>query len=73
MIGPLAAGVVALAVFAIRALRAHGPAEPVIDLRLFRVRSFRAAASLMFVAGLSMYGRCCCSRCTTSRSAGPAR
>lgn len=56
VIGPLAAGVVALAVFAIRALRAHGPAEPVIDLRLFRIRSFSAAASLMFVAGLSMYG-----------------
>ena len=44
------------ALFAIRALRARGPAEPVIDLRLFRVRSFTAAASLMFVAGLSMYG-----------------
>ena len=56
VIGPLAAGVAALAVFAIRALRARGPAAPVIDLRLFRVRSFTAAASLMFVAGLSMYG-----------------
>jgi EmrB/QacA subfamily drug resistance transporter len=56
VIGPLAAGVVALAAFTIRALRARGYADPVIDLRLFRVRSFTGAASLMFVAGLSMYG-----------------
>lgn len=53
---PLAAGAAALAVFTIRALRARGPAQPVIDLRLFRVRSFTGAASLMFVSGLSMYG-----------------
>ena len=73
VIVPLAAGAVALAAFAVRALRARGPAGPVIDLRLFRTRTFTGAASLMFVAGLSMTGRCCCYRCTTSRSAGPAR
>jgi EmrB/QacA subfamily drug resistance transporter len=56
VIVPLAAGVVALAAFTIRALRARGSAAPVIDLRLFRVRSFTGAASLMFVSGLSMYG-----------------
>jgi MFS family permease len=32
------------------------PAAPVLDLRLFRVRSFTGSACLMFVAGLSMYG-----------------
>ena len=30
--------------------------EPIIDLRLFRQRSFAAAASLMFLAGLSVFG-----------------
>ena len=56
VIVPLAAGLALLAAFAVRALRARGPAAPVIDLRLFRVRSFAGAASLIFVAGLSMYG-----------------
>jgi EmrB/QacA subfamily drug resistance transporter len=56
VIVPLAAGLLALAAFTLRALRARGHTEPVIDLRLFRVRSFTGTASLMFVAGLSMYG-----------------
>jgi MFS family permease len=30
--------------------------SPAVDLRLFRVRSFTGAASLMFISGLSMYG-----------------
>ena len=53
---PLAAGLLALAAFVVRALRPRGTVEPVIDLRLFRVRSFTGAGALMFVAGLSMYG-----------------
>jgi hypothetical protein len=59
VIVPLAAGVLALAAFTVRALRPRDAADgvqPVIDLRLFRTRSFTGAATLMFVAGLSMYG-----------------
>jgi MFS family permease len=38
--------------------RGHGArrTQPVIDLRLFRSRSFTGAASLMFLFGLSLYG-----------------
>jgi EmrB/QacA subfamily drug resistance transporter len=59
VLGPLAAGLAALAAlaaFTVRTMRARGPVQPVIDLRLFRNGSFTGAASLMFVAGLSMYG-----------------
>jgi EmrB/QacA subfamily drug resistance transporter len=56
VLGPLAAGLAALAGFTVRTVRARGAVQPVIDLRLFRNRSFTGAASLMFVAGLSMYG-----------------
>ncbi len=52
---PLAAGVVLLAVFLLRALRTPD-GEGVIDVRLFRMRSFSAASALMFGSGLSMYG-----------------
>ena len=34
----------------------HRRVTPLIDLRLLRVRSFSAAAGLMFISGLSMYG-----------------
>ncbi len=51
---PLLAGSVLLAAFAVHALRMTG--EPLVDLRLFRSRSFAAASSLMFLAGLSIYG-----------------
>jgi EmrB/QacA subfamily drug resistance transporter len=54
---PLAAGVVLLGAFAARGLlRRRDGVTPVIDLRLFRVRSFAGASSLMFLSGLSMYG-----------------
>jgi EmrB/QacA subfamily drug resistance transporter len=59
VIGPVAAGAVALSLFVRRALRQRGgpgTAEPIIDLRLFRVPSFTGAATLMFVFGLSLYG-----------------
>jgi EmrB/QacA subfamily drug resistance transporter len=51
---PLAVGVALLAGFAFHALRTR--IEPLIDLRLFRVRSFTAAAGLMFLGGLSIFG-----------------
>jgi EmrB/QacA subfamily drug resistance transporter len=54
VVAPLAAGVVLLATFLLRALRMSGTG--VIDVQLFRVRSFSAASVLMFGSGLSMYG-----------------
>ena len=54
---PLAAGLVLLGAFVARGLLSrHDGVTPVIDLRLFRVRSFAGASSLMFLSGLSMYG-----------------
>jgi EmrB/QacA subfamily drug resistance transporter len=53
----VAAGLALLAAFIVRGLRWHdGTVMPIIDLRLFRVRSFTAASSLMFLSGLSLYG-----------------
>ncbi len=54
VIGPLAIGTVLLVGFAWHALRTR--IEPLIDLRLFRSRSFAASAGLMFLAGLSLFG-----------------
>jgi EmrB/QacA subfamily drug resistance transporter len=51
---PLTIGVALVAAFAMHALRTR--IEPLIDLRLFRERSFTASASLMFLAGLSIFG-----------------
>ncbi len=54
---PLAAGLALLGLFIAWALRASGQrSAPLIDLRLFRHRSFAAASSLMFISGLSTYG-----------------
>jgi EmrB/QacA subfamily drug resistance transporter len=53
VIAPLAAGTVLLAGFIAWALRAQ---TPLVDLRLFRVRSFAASSGLLFLSGLSMYG-----------------
>ena len=54
---PIAAGVVLLGVFAARGLLwRRGGVTPIIDLRLFRVRSFAGASSVMFLSGLSVYG-----------------
>lgn len=50
---PLGAGVVLLAGFVARALRVR---TPLVDLRLFRVRSFSASSGLLFLSGLSLYG-----------------
>ena len=49
----LATGVVLLAWFVGHALRS---AEPVVDLRLFRSRTFTAAAALMFLAMVALLG-----------------
>ena len=51
---PLALGVALLGAFVVHALRAR--TEAVVDLRLFRVRSFASASALLFLSGLSMYG-----------------
>ncbi len=51
---PVAAGAVLLAGFVAHAL--HDRSEPLVDLRLFRSRSFSGASWLLFLAGLSIYG-----------------
>jgi len=50
---PMIAGAALVVAFALHALRA---AEPLIDLRLFRSRSFTAAGVLMLLAGLASFG-----------------
>jgi EmrB/QacA subfamily drug resistance transporter len=54
VIVPLAAGVCLLAAFVFHALRTHRP--PLVDLRLFKARSFSAATSLMFLSGFGTFG-----------------
>ncbi|WP_432831608.1 MDR family MFS transporter [Dactylosporangium sp. CA-092794] len=51
---PLAAFVVLMAGFVWHSLRT--PAVPVVDLRLFRSRSFGAATALLFLSGLALFG-----------------
>ncbi|MFL6118821.1 MDR family MFS transporter [Actinophytocola sp.] len=52
-LAPLAIGVVLLAGFVVRALRTP---DPLIDLRLFGIRSFGAANALLFMSGLALFG-----------------
>jgi EmrB/QacA subfamily drug resistance transporter len=52
-LGPMAAGAVALALFAWHALRVPAP---VIDLRLFRQRGFAAGTVVNFVLGTALFG-----------------
>lgn len=54
VIGPLAVCLALLVAFTAHTLRTG--AEPVVDLRLFRIRSFSAASGLLFLSGLSLYG-----------------
>lgn len=49
----LAAGVALLTIFALHAVRTD---EPLVDVRLFRVRSFAVACGMLFLMGLSLYG-----------------
>ncbi len=51
---PLSAGVLLLAAYCGHALRTS--ATPLVDLRLFRARAFTGASTLLFLAGLSIYG-----------------
>jgi EmrB/QacA subfamily drug resistance transporter len=51
---PLIAGVVLLAAYCVHALRT--PATPMVDLKLFKSRTFTGASTLLFLAGLSIYG-----------------
>jgi EmrB/QacA subfamily drug resistance transporter len=51
---PLIAGVVLLAAYGVHALRTS--ATPMVDLKLFRSRTFTGASTLLFLAGLSIYG-----------------
>jgi len=51
---PLALGVTMLVGFCVHALRTR--IEPIIDLRLFRTRSFSASAGVILLAGLSIFG-----------------
>lgn len=53
VLAPLLAGVVLLVVFVLRALRVR---EPLIDLRLFRTRSFAASSALTFLTGFALFG-----------------
>jgi EmrB/QacA subfamily drug resistance transporter len=50
----LSAGVALLAAYCVHALRTS--ATPMVDLRLFRARTFTGATALLFLAGLSIYG-----------------
>ncbi|MGH2513419.1 MAG: MDR family MFS transporter [Candidatus Limnocylindrales bacterium] len=51
---PVTVGAVLLAGFAFHALRTRRP--PLLDLRLFALRSFPASNVLLFLSGLSVYG-----------------
>jgi EmrB/QacA subfamily drug resistance transporter len=51
---PLLAGVILLAGFVVHALRMRG--EPILDLRLLRVRGFASSSAIMFASGISLFG-----------------
>ncbi|MFI7135734.1 MDR family MFS transporter [Nonomuraea sp. NPDC050153] len=51
VLGPMAAGALLVATFACRRT-----SEPLVDLRLFRDRTFTASSALLFLSGLAMFG-----------------
>ncbi|WP_213001225.1 MDR family MFS transporter [Winogradskya consettensis] len=51
---PLLAGVALLAVFIIRAAQ-YGAGQPIVDIRLLRLRSLGSASAVLFTAGAAMY------------------
>jgi EmrB/QacA subfamily drug resistance transporter len=51
--GPIAVGLALVALFAAHSLRAP---RPLLDLRLFRVRAFAAAAATTFLVGAALFG-----------------
>lgn len=50
---PMAGGALLVVAFALRALRT---AQPLVDLRLFRVRAFAVSSALTFTSGLTLFG-----------------
>ena len=54
VLGPLAAGLALLGVFALHALRTRRP--PLVDLRLFKTRSLSASTASIFLSGFGVYG-----------------
>lgn len=54
VLAPLAGGLLLLGGYVARAARAGG--HPLVDVRLFGVRSFAAAAGVQLFSGLSLYG-----------------
>ncbi|HEU5027929.1 MAG TPA: MFS transporter [Spirillospora sp.] len=56
VLAPLLAGAVLLAAFIARASRPRpGGREPIVDVRLLRVRSLGSASAVLFTAGAAMY------------------
>jgi EmrB/QacA subfamily drug resistance transporter len=53
VLGPMLIGIVLVAAFTIRGLRAS---HALVDLRLFEVRSFSTATILLFLSGFVLYG-----------------
>lgn len=51
---PLGAGVALMLTFVIRSLRSAGP--KLLDLAVFRIRSFTTASGILFFSGFSLYG-----------------
>jgi EmrB/QacA subfamily drug resistance transporter len=51
---PIVAGLLLLAGFAVHALRTR--TEPLIDLRLFRTRTFAVSSAVVFLSGLALFG-----------------
>ena len=52
---PAAIGVVLLALFVVHGLR-PGRVQALVNLSVFRIRSYAAAVTVLFLAGLSLYG-----------------
>jgi EmrB/QacA subfamily drug resistance transporter len=53
VVAPLTVGAALLVAFGVHAVRTR--TDPIVDLRLFRHRSFAASSALMFLSGLSLY------------------
>ena len=54
VVAPLAIGAALLAAFTFHSL--HTSQRPILDLRLFRVRSFAASSAMLFLSGVALYG-----------------
>ncbi|HTP23811.1 MAG TPA: MDR family MFS transporter [Solirubrobacteraceae bacterium] len=54
VVGPLLAGIALLAAFIVWASR-PGERQPIVDIRLLRVRSLGTASAVLFAAGAAMY------------------